>query len=409
MLLILDVATSLLFDVELASLVLLKWFVVFAVATERNCIYYQDVVPEQTYYIYNNEYPNFYRPSTSCQWNVRSPPDTVVVLNCEIDIPATQHCQTDRLSISTTGDQDFSNSRSYCGNNSFSTISERNFLTVGLFSGNTSTGGKFVCSVEAMRVAPRWCFCSYQEEETKFVKGEETGVNEFPWMAAIVDVSIHNVFCGASLISVHYALTSAYCLRGQVPTNVALLVGDHDVSTGSDTSAAALYRISDFFQHPGYNIMDESNNIAVLKTSTPIRFSSKVGPVCLPFRYGRRNFVNDTVTVLGWGFKDFAGHKSDTLHKVNLTVVSNSYCAQNLEQHIHPTQMCTYTLGEDSCATDSGGPLLWRNSSSGRFQLVGLVSSPLTCATNAPAVNTRVTSFLSWIVSVTNDTIYCVN
>ena len=73
---------------ELTSLVLLKWFVAFSVATERNCTYYQDVVPEQTYYIYNNDYPNFYRPSTPCQWNVRSPPDTVVVLNCEIDIPA---------------------------------------------------------------------------------------------------------------------------------------------------------------------------------------------------------------------------------------------------------------------------------------------------------------------------------
>ena len=45
------------------------------------------------------------------------------------------------------------------------TISDRNFLTVGLFSGSATRGGKFVCSVAAMRVAPRWCSCSYQEEE----------------------------------------------------------------------------------------------------------------------------------------------------------------------------------------------------------------------------------------------------
>ncbi|XP_063905606.1 venom serine protease 34-like [Zophobas morio] len=259
-----------------------------------------------------------------------------------------------------------------------------------------------------MRVAPRWCSCSYQEEETKIVGGQETGINEFPWMAAILDISTYEAFCGANIIGERYALTSAHCLRRQVPTNVALLVGDHALSTGSDTPAAALYPISNFFIYPRYNTTDESNDIAVLKTSTPIRFSTKVGPVCLPFRAGRRNFLNEIVTVLGWGFKDFSGDKSDTLQKVNLTVVSNSYCANTLKLHIHPTQMCTYAPGKDSCVSDSGGPLLWRNARSGRFRLVGLVSFGLACATIAPAVNTRVTSFLAWIVSVTSDTLYCI-
>lgn len=60
--------------------------------------------------------------------------------------------------------------------------------------------------------------------------GEETGINEYPAMAALINIVIRDVHCGASIISNRYALTAAHCYRSV--DELALLVGDHDISTG---------------------------------------------------------------------------------------------------------------------------------------------------------------------------------
>lgn len=110
------------------------------------------------------------------------------------------------------------------------------------------------------------------------------------------------------------------------------------------------------------------------------------------------------IVVEGWGFTDVSGQKADTLQKVELSVVDNNYCDSRLNEEIWLTQICTYTPGKDSCFSDSGGPLLWKGSTtgSGKLELVGIISYGVGCATSRPAVNTRVTAFLSWIVSVSS-------
>jgi len=60
----------------------------------------------------------------------------------------------------------------------------------------------------------------------------ETGVNEYPMMAGLVDPFLKDVFCGATIISVKYVLTAAHCLTDRNTNSVGVLVGDHDLSTG---------------------------------------------------------------------------------------------------------------------------------------------------------------------------------
>ena len=56
--------------------------------------------------------------------------------------------------------------------------------------------------------------------------------------------------------------------------------------------------------------------------------------------------------------------------------------------------------GRDSCVTDSGGPLLARESSNDPWELIGLASiGPNQCALGVPGVYTRVTNYLTWIES----------
>ncbi|KAF2889801.1 hypothetical protein ILUMI_16372 [Ignelater luminosus] len=213
----------------------------------------------------------------------------------------------------------------------------------------------------------------------RIVGGEETGINEFPSMAGLFDLKIILLYCGASIIAVKYALTAAHCLANRQVRNLALLVGDHNINTGADTDSAALYILDHLEIHPYYNSQNKENDIAIVKTKKIINFSRNVGPVCLPFRYSNYDFTGFTVTGLA-----FSG-----------TTIFN-------------TQICTYGNGKGSCQYDSGGPILWYDYSTRRLHLVGLISYGIGCASYLPGVNTRVTSYLAWIASVTSDAEYCI-
>ncbi|RZB40648.1 Trypsin and/or CUB domain containing protein [Asbolus verrucosus] len=393
-----------------------NFFMPISLAIDSNCDFYQELVMGEEYYIYNQEYPNYYTPSTACRWVGKSPEDTNIVLSCEnIDLPSSTNCQGDHLSISLTGDESFTNATNYCGQTALTVITEGNSLAVGLFATSDSPGGRYVCALTAIQVTPHTtstekphvCDCGWRLSP-RIIGGHETGVNEFPLMGGLIDASTTELFCGASIISERYALTAAHCLLHQEPTNVGLLVGDHNLTTGTDTAAAALYRVVEFKPHPFYDSSVQQNDIAVVKTQLPIKFSVYVGPVCLPFRYTLADFYSATVIALGWGFLDFSGPKSDTLQEVDLSVVSNTECAASIPDPISANQICTYASMRDACLSDSGGPLLWQDPHTRKLQLVGIISYGIGCATKKPGVNTRVTSYLSWIASVTSDAVYCI-
>lgn len=52
-------------------------------------------------------------------------------------------------------------------------------------------------------------------------------------MAGLVILPYSQIFCGATIISQYYVLTSAHCLLQKYIQNVGLLVGEHDYKTGT--------------------------------------------------------------------------------------------------------------------------------------------------------------------------------
>lgn len=68
--------------------------------------------------------------------------------------------------------------------------------------------------------------------QNRIVGGQETGINEFPMMVALADRSISAVKCGGVIIAKRWVMTAAHCLVGQSINNIAVIVGEHDITTG---------------------------------------------------------------------------------------------------------------------------------------------------------------------------------
>lgn len=107
--------------------------------------------------------------------------------------------------------------------------------------------------------------------------------------------------------------------------------------------------------------------------------------------------------ILGWGKrKNTHIFGTDTLHEVQVPLVSHKQCQKVFDYDIMQTQLCAgYRHGrKDSCAGDSGGPLLCPKTVSGvtRWYLVGITSYGEGCGRPGKyGIYTKVSSYLDWI------------
>ncbi|XP_014477082.1 PREDICTED: venom serine protease 34-like [Dinoponera quadriceps] len=245
------------------------------------------------------------------------------------------------------------------------------------------------------------CKCGWKNApkyKPAIVGGEETGVNEYPMMAGLVDSEKKELYCGATIINKQFVVTAAHCIKGRNLSKFGVLIGDHDLKTGRDTSAAKLYLIQGCVMHPNYTYV--INDIAVCKIKGTIQYSTKVGPVCLPFQHKYDSFNGAILTALGWGLLEDGGFKASVLHGVDLNAISLQECKRTYP-YITNNHLCTYTPNKDACQMDSGGPLLWRNPRTGNLVLTGIISAGTGCASNIPSVNIRVGAYVDWIEKVT--------
>lgn len=378
---------------NILQLLTLFMYVVSIKSQFKGCDYFQALQSGESYGIQSPGYPRKYRGSTNCRWLVESPPKTTIALDCgDVQLPSSVACRNDALTVSTAGRTDLADGRKYCGTGGFTSKSTNNRMTLALTTGATGSGS-FKCT---MRSSVSTCDCGRQNRG-RIVGGKETVINQYPSMAGVVDADEKRIFCGATIISDNHAISAAHCSLGRRITRMALLVGEHNVTTGTETAYTALHLIASFLRHPKYNSTTNANDIAIITTATTIKFNFGVGPACLPFKYRSTSFVGNTVVALGWGAKEFSGPSSSVLLNVFLNVVQSNYCLAD--------QLCTLTRGVDTCQNDSGGPLFYVENN--ELFLVGIVSFGFACATDKPSVNTRVTSYIDWILQNTKSKTYC--
>lgn len=133
-----------------------------------------------------------------------------------------------------------------------------------------------------------------------------------------------------------------------------------------------------------------------------------VSPICLPYGHVvKRSFVNETAEAAGWGVYEVGlDNTSIVLQTVKLPILNFEACAKTYKgiNLTESNQMCVGgEVGKDSCNGDSGGPLMKVLAVNGipRYYLLGVVSfgSKYCGMSTTPAIYTKVTSFLEWILN----------
>jgi hypothetical protein len=240
----------------------------------------------------------------------------------------------------------------------------------------------------------------------KIVGGGDAGVNEFPYMAALVQRGEPDTylgqFCAATLIHPRWAVTAAHCVADETPSSIDILVGTRDLSNPGGGQRIAVVDIVTF---PGFDTNTDDGDIALLLLAEPVTVIGTFARLATdPATFA----PGVSSTVLGWGAATPAQDVYPSiLQKVELPIV-----ARSTAQPFYDLDGITLTDnmifagvaagGKDSCSGDSGGPLLVPDGT-GKFLLAGIISFGRPVACGAPdnyGAHTRIASYAPWIRSI---------
>ncbi|XP_037949921.1 trypsin delta-like [Teleopsis dalmanni] len=225
------------------------------------------------------------------------------------------------------------------------------------------------------------------QQDGRIINGTKTTINNFPWQISLQRNGAHS--CGGSIYSEHIIVTAAHCLQNVSPTILKVRAGSSYWNNGGMLSGVAA-----FINHEGYNSITKSNDISIIRLSTPLIYKSTIKNIPLA-----TTSPDDgaPAAVSGWGVTTFgAAAVPNQLLFIDLNIISRSKCASSTYRYgpqIRSSMICAADAGKDACQGDSGGPLV----SNG--ELVGVVSWGYACAyANFPGVYADVAVLRSWVL-----------
>ncbi|KAK1798347.1 hypothetical protein P4O66_007810, partial [Electrophorus voltai] len=201
----------------------------------------------------------------------------------------------------------------------------------------------------------------------RIVGGSEAQEGAWPWQVDIQVESTGHV-CGGSIISRLWVLSAAHCFPN--PSDVSsyrLYMGRYQLNGYNQFET--LSRVRMVVIPEGYSNPQGGSDIALVQLSTPVTWSDRIQPVCLPS--ADLHFKSGTLCyVTGWGDiqEGVSISGTGTLRQVGVPIIDQASCSSMYQIHssnsdpvvILPDMICAGYKegGKDSCQGDSGGPLV---------------------------------------------------
>merc|ERR1711899_631372 len=212
------------------------------------------------------------------------------------------------------------------------------------------------------------------------VNGYEAIKHEYPFMAALMNK--RRQFCGGSLIDENHILTAAHCVAHMSKydvQNLRVRLGDHNIK--DNDSQTVVKHVKRVIRHKGFSSSTLWNDVAILTLDSAVQYSDTIQPICLA--QGSQTYVNNIVTVAGWGTLREGGSQPSSLMKVDVKVWTNERCKSSYGSSapggITSHMLCASEYQRDSCSGDSGGPL-FDCPFGGSCEQIGIVSWGIGCA-----------------------------
>ncbi|XP_052744134.1 uncharacterized protein LOC112056709 [Bicyclus anynana] len=265
--------------------------------------------------------------------------------------------------------------------------------------------------------------CGQLTSNDRIFGGSITAIDEYPWIARIKYSDRRRngskktrYACSATLITDRHLITAAHCVSTK-QIAYAVSLGDWNLDSptecyeGQCPDPPVEYEIESIVIHPGYIKENYTfGDIAIIKLKQRVTFTDFIQPICLPTTeyIKMQDYTHNSVYwTAGWGVTEF-GELSMVKRKVDIEAVPIDICRAALPQIPESSSRVLICAGgqqgKDTCAGDSGGPLMREVRENYRMNwfLYGVISfGAKSCGSvGIPGVSTRVTAYMDWIRNI---------
>ncbi|KAM3922957.1 mannan-binding lectin serine protease 2 [Leptodactylus fuscus] len=242
--------------------------------------------------------------------------------------------------------------------------------------------------------------------------GKPAFLGDFPWQVYLQNDQVKG---GGALLDDKWIITAAHVVYGD-KNELESIIKHLVIKTGfilqDDTNAHKAIAKS-IFIHPDYTDDQSYNNdIALIKLQDKVPMNERTLAICLPTK-DKRFVINDsedshvTGQVSGWGRSKHRASGTKKLFYVDVDVVDRVTCNTAYQKKLNvgnkvlitDNMFCAGEEGKDSCKGDSGGALVFKDDTTEKWFIGGIVSwGAEDCgARDQYGVYTRVTNYLDWI------------